>query len=147
MRLAPDIFGAVSHPCSRVMVDPKMHPAVVELCNRDNEAQRTEGWHRMRKGMLTASDVAAALGMNPYKSRAVLMKEKCCKEERRNEGSAATDHGNKYEDEAIEIYEQEFNKKAMRFGLFPSLEHKWLGGSPDGVTTDGILLEVKWYGI
>lgn len=123
--------------------DTKMHPAVVDLLNRDNEAQRTDEWLRKRKAMLTASDVATALGLNPYKSKMVLMKEKCCKEERKNEDTIATSHGNQYEDEAIEIYEKEFNKKALRFGLFVSLEHKWLGGSPDGVTTDGILVEVK----
>lgn len=110
---------------------------------RENVEQRTEAWYRKRKGLLTASDVATALGMNPYKSRSVLLKEKCCPEERKNTGCAATEHGNKYEDEAIEVYEKRFDKKVLRFGLFVSEEHSWLGGSPDGVTTDGILLEAK----
>lgn len=118
-------------------------PAVVALLNRENEAQRTEEWLRKRKGLLTASDAATALSLNPYKTRAALMKDKVCPDERRNEDSAATAHGNKYEDEAIEIYEREFGKRALRFGLFISDEHRWLGGSPDGVTTDGVLLEVK----
>lgn len=124
--------------------ETKMHPAVVALLNRDNEAQRTDEWLRKRKAMLTASDVATALGLNPYKSRQTLLKEKCCREERKNQDTVATNHGNQYEDEAIEIYEKEFGKEALRFGLFVSLEYPWLGGSPDGVTTDGILLEVKW---
>jgi len=31
----------------------------------------------------------------------------------------------------------------LSFGLLIHPEHSWLGGSPDGITTDGILLEVK----
>lgn len=121
----------------------RMHPKVCEIMARENVDQRTEAWYRKRKGLLTASDVATALGMNPYKSRAVLLKEKCCPEERKNFGSAATEHGNKYEDEAIEIYEKEFTRRVLRFGLFVSDRYPWLGGSPDGVTSDGVLVEVQ----
>ncbi|KAK9827227.1 hypothetical protein WJX74_010914 [Apatococcus lobatus] len=96
-------------------------PEVRAIMARENVDQRTEAWYRRRKGLLTASDVATALGMNPYKSRSVLLKEKCCPEERKNTGSAATEHGNKYEDEAIEAYEKRFDKKVLRFGLFVPL--------------------------
>ena len=118
-------------------------PEVRAVMARENVDQRTEAWYRKRKGLLTASDVATALGLNPYKSRATLLKEKCCPEERKPSACAATDHGNKYEDEAIEVYESRTGKKVLRFGLFVSDEYPWLGGSPDGVTTDGVLVEAK----
>lgn len=126
-------------------MDPSgISPGVKAIMARENVDQRTEAWYRKRKGLLTASDVATAIGINPYKSRAVLLKEKCCPEERKSSSCAATEHGNKYEDEAIEVYEKAFNKKVLRFGLFVSEDYPWLGGSPDGVTTDGILVEAKW---
>ena len=121
----------------------KFAPAVIAIMNRENVDQRTEEWYRRRKGLLTASDVATALEMNPYKRRSALLKEKACPEERKNSSSVATEHGNKYEDEAIELYEEMTGRKALRFGLFVSEVYQWLGGSPDGVTTDGVLLEVK----
>lgn len=31
----------------------------------------------------------------------------------------------------------------IHFGLIGHPEHKWLGGSPDGVTADGVLVEIK----
>jgi hypothetical protein len=34
-------------------------------------------------------------------------------------------------------------KEVLSFGLLIHPEYSWLGGSPDGITTDGILLEVK----
>lgn len=120
-----------------------LHPAVKALMRRENVDQRTEEWYRKRKGLLTASDVATALGQNPYKSRATLLKEKCCPEERKSSSCAATEHGNKYEDEAIELYEKMYNQKVYRFGLFVSEEYPSLGGSPNGVTHDGLLVEVK----
>ena len=63
---------------------------------------------------------ATALGLNPYKSKMVLMKEKCCREERKNEDTVATSHGNKYEDEAIEILRKgiQQNGLAVWFCLF-----------------------------
>ena len=118
-------------------------PRIAAIMRRENVDQRTEEWYRKRKGLLTASDVATALSLNPYKSRAMLLRDKCCPEEHKNSNCAATDHGNKYEDEAIEVYEKMYNTKVHRFGLFVSEEHAWLGGSPDGVTHDDILIEVK----
>jgi len=121
-----------------------MHPAVKRLLLRENTAQRTAAWYKARKGMLTASDVATALGQNPYKSRAVLLRDKCCPDDRTSGDSAATRWGNKYEDEAVELYSQRTGKTVLTFGLFASEEYPWLGGSPDGVTTDGVLVEAKW---
>lgn len=120
-----------------------MHPAVKRLLLRENTAQRTAEWYKARKGMLTASDVATAMGANPYKSRAVLLRDKCCPEDRVYSDSTATRWGNKYEDEAVALYEKRTGRRVLTFGLFQSEVYRWLGGSPDGVTTDGILLEVK----
>lgn len=104
--------------------------------------QRTPEWYAQRKGALTASDVPAALGNNKYKSQWQLLLDKCG-EGKPFTGNDATRWGNLYEDVAIEKYSQLRNKKVYSFGLLIHPEYKWLGGSPDGITSDGILLEVK----
>lgn len=124
----------------------QIHPAVKALLLRENTAQRTAEWYKLRKGMLTASDVATALGQNPYKSRAVLLRDKCCPDDRTSGDTTATRWGNQYEDEAIALYSERTGRRVLAFGLFQSLEYPWLGGSPDGVTTDGLLVEAKWCG-
>lgn len=119
-------------------------PSVQAIISRENVKQRTEEWYRKRKGLLTASDAATALGLNPYKTAKSLMVDKCCPDLKKSSDSAATMHGNKYEDEAVALYEELYEKEVLLFGLFVSEQHPWLGGSPDGVTKDGILVEAKW---
>ena len=58
-------------------------------------------------------------------------------------GNAATEHGNKYEDEARDIYCEKYGEVVHEIGLYPHPEYNWLGGSPDGVTESGKLVEIK----
>jgi hypothetical protein len=58
-------------------------------------------------------------------------------------GNEATRHGEKYEDEARILYEQRHGEVVHELGLCPHPEHTWLGGSPDGVTESGKLVEIK----
>ena len=77
------------------MVDPStwrmqtVHPRVRELLAVPQPAQRTEEWFEMRRGMLTASDLAAAIHLNPYESQFDLLLKKC-NIGKRFEGNAAT---------------------------------------------------------
>jgi predicted phage-related endonuclease len=52
--------------------------------------------------MLTASDAATAIGCNPYETPEGLIMKKCGF--KTFDGNAATEHGNKYENEARDIY-------------------------------------------
>jgi predicted phage-related endonuclease len=60
-------------------------------------------------------------------------------------GNAATEHGNKYEPVAIEMYERITGEKVISLGLMDSLneDEGFLAGSPDGLTANGRLIEVK----
>ena len=58
-------------------------------------------------------------------------------------GNEATAHGQKYEDEAISIYEKQTGKRVLRPGLEYHQTISGIAGSPDGITEDGILVEVK----
>ena len=58
-----------------------LHPSVRRLFDIEQPPQRSDAWLAMRRGLLTASDVAAALDIKPFASykgspRADLLKKK-----------------------------------------------------------------------
>ena len=118
-----------------------MHPHVQELISKEYAAQRSVEWLALRENMLTASDAATAIGCNPYEKPKDLILKKCG--HKKFDGNIATVHGNKYEEEARDIYCAKYGEVAHEIGLHPHPEHSWLGGSPDGITESGKLLEIK----
>ena len=118
-----------------------VHPKVKELLGRTYHDQRSEAWLQLREGMLTASDVATALGENHYETPDKLLMKKVLK--LKWAGNAATAHGTLLEPIARDLYDARYNKKSHEIGLVQHPVHKWLGGSPDGVTEDGMLIEIK----
>jgi putative phage-type endonuclease len=119
-----------------------MHPKVEELLGKKFDDQRSEEWFALRGNMLTASDLAAALGCNFFKHPETLILEKCGLV-KKFEGNEHTERGIRLEPHVRELYEKMYDKKVHEFGLLVHQEHKWLGGSPDGITEDGILIEIK----
>lgn len=116
--------------------------------------QKKAEWYEQRKNKLTSSDVATALGVNPYKKPIELFFEKCHASSKVFEGNENTLHGQKYEDEAIKKYEFLTGRKNHVFGMisFSDLneirekretsrkyidkKYEFLGGSPDGISID-----------
>jgi len=119
-----------------------MHPNVKALIEREYAAQKSEEWLALRGNMLTASDAATAIGCNKYQTPHDLLLKKCGVGEKFT-GNEATRHGEKYEDEARIVYEERYGEVVHEIGLCPHPEHLWLGGSPDGVTESGKLVEIK----
>lgn len=121
-----------------------MHPRVSELLKLKFDAQKSEEWLRLRGTMLTASDIATVIGDNPYErtSQSLLLK-KCFKSKNAFSGNEYTLHGEKYESEARDLYCELTGEKAHDLGLVQHQTIPWLGGSPDGITESGILLEIK----
>ena len=95
----------------------------------------------MRKNKITASDWAAALGKNPYSYRNKLIRAKCGEQQSFYGGHMQ--HGVKYEPVATNIYECRNNTPIIEFGLIPHPKIDYLGASPDGITADGVMLEIK----
>lgn len=117
--------------------------AIDHLLSQQNDyPQRSEVWYRVRKRIVTASEVATVIGQNPFQKAETLVLEKVGLSPS-FQGNEATAHGQKYEDEAVELYEQQTSSRVVLFGLLlhPSLD--FLGGSPDGIRQDGIAIEVK----
>ena len=120
-----------------------MNKRVEELLKVPQYAQRTEEWYAQRENAITASDIPTVLGENAYKKPHQLLVDKCGGNPTPFVGNSATRWGQHYEDIAIERYCEKYNKEVLQFGLLIHNDYPWLGGSPDGITTDGILLEVK----
>jgi len=120
-----------------------MNERVAELLKIPQFEQRTPEWYAQRENAVTASDIPTVLGENSYKTPWALLVDKCNANPKPFMGNEATQWGTYYEDTAIEKYSKLHGKTVLSFGLLIHRDYDWLGGSPDGITTDGILLEVK----
>lgn len=115
--------------------------------------QRSPEWFSMRRGKITASDGACALGLNKYEPQYKFILKKIY------EYPFITNkhcyHGKKLEEIATMIYAYRMNVCIDEFGLLGHHEHNFLGASPDGICNrykfDGIhksklvgrMLEIK----
>lgn len=119
-----------------------MNEKVKALIERVYHDQRSNEWFHMRSNMLTASDLGSVLGINSFETPEDVMYKKCGFKKRMRD-SSAVDHGIKYENEARDVYSSRYGEVVHEIGLVPHPEHPWLGGSPDGVTESGKLIEIK----
>jgi hypothetical protein len=91
--------------------------------------------------MITASDVASAIGDNHYETPDSFVKKKVLKT--KWGGNAATQHGTLLEPFVRDLYDQRTGRKSHEIGVVQHREYPWLGGSADGITEDGLLIEIK----
>ncbi len=116
-------------------------------------AQRSQEWYDYRYNRITASDMAAAIDLNPYEPVESFILKKCDPNFPFRD-NATVFHGKKYEPTATMIYEHIYNTRVFEFGALPSEQYKFLGASPDGIcskyTIDnkfsdrlGTMLEIK----
>ena len=145
-----------------------MHGTVKKLLEYKGPAQKSQEWFDLRKGMMTASDLSSALEItqqeldmddqrvfslndkqkrlgacgNPYSSLKQYIQKKCGLGPPFR-GNAATNWGQMLEPIATQLYEHLCGKKVYEFGLLPHPTLSYFGASPDGITEDGIMLEIK----
>jgi putative phage-type endonuclease len=112
-----------------------------ELIAAEYAEQRSEEWLELREQMITASDVASAIGDNHYESQDSFVKKKVMKI--KWAGNAATEHGTLLEPLVRDMYDARTGRKSHEIGLVRHRLYPWLGASPDGVTEDGLLIEIK----
>lgn len=102
--------------------------------------QGSEEWFQMRKSMLTASDTMRAM-----KKDSNLIRQKSLQIVRHIKSDALT-WGKNFESIAQNIYSSEMNGiNIYEFGCIRSNdpELEFYGASPDGITSTGIMLEIK----
>ena len=104
-------------------------------------AQRSPEWYVFRENMITASDWGKVMGY--IGSDVELLRNKLGMTQ--FHGNAATQFGTKYESVATSIYERRMGKQVIDFGCLrhPNPELFFLGASPDGISNDGVMLEIK----
>ena len=112
--------------------------------------QRSKEWYELRKGMLTASSLACALGDDHFKSRDQLILEKVENKEIPFVPNPITEWGVKYEEIATKFYESLNSVEIIEFGLIPHPNFTIFGASPDGICSNdspneyvGRMLEIK----
>jgi len=129
--------------------------------------QRTSGWFEQRKTRMTASPVSAVLRLSQFEidlrdnldvdmkpekkvghvmpafnSYAELMRTKCGVGPVFH-GSVQTEWGVTYEPVVTALYELIEDTVVHEFGMIPHPTLDWLGASPDGITSQGRMIEIK----
>ena len=148
----------------------RLRNKVKTLQKKPQPEQRTPEWFAARHTRVTASEAASCLfkskrtceeyvkafdikafkykdteGLNHYETREDYIIKKCAAFYGENvfKDSIYTLWGKKYEEVANRLYCQLNNTTVIEFGLLLHSRLKWLAASPDGITPDGIMLEIK----
>lgn len=118
----------------------------------DTMKQRTPEWYEARKGRITTSSWSNAMGeycdylcdFNPKDAENKYIQYIIDKIDGATfTGNIATRWGTKYEEIANMIYEFDNKVKVIEFGLICHEKYSFLASSPDGITSDGVMLEIK----
>ena len=143
---------------------------VKQLQKKPQPEQRTPEWFTQRQTKVTASEAASCLfksekvcnnyiqafgltnfklnenaPVNPYETREEYIIKKCTGfyGEQVFRDTPHTLWGKKYEEVATRLYRKLHKTNVIEFGLLNHSRLKWLAASPDGITEDGIMLEIK----
>ena len=106
--------------------------------------QRTPEWHAQRAGRITGSRVGAILGLSPWQKADDVLREMVREHhgaEPEFAGNPATDWGNRHETRALLCFMRETGLQVEQCGFFAYGDR--MGASPDGLTSDGGVLELK----
>lgn len=104
--------------------------------------QRSDDWHRQRSTRITASEVGAVLGECAYEKPLDILFRKLGLVTAFS-GNAFTAWGQRYEPIAQRLYTHKTGRPVQEFGLIPHPTIPFLGASPDGITPEGRMLEIK----
>lgn len=144
----------------------KIDPRVVKLMEKPMPEQRSPAWFEARRQKVTASSAASLLNKteiecgsyvkeynleetfdyngkctNSYSNFEQFKMDKTIQPEFKTNIACAW--GVKYEQVATDIYMLINNTIVIEFGLLAHDTIPWLAASPDGITQEGIMLEIK----
>jgi putative phage-type endonuclease len=109
-----------------------------ELKKKPLIKQRTPEWFKLREDRLTASDLYDAI-KNPLS----LARKKLKGNSFSSNSIPALKWGTMFEPMATRIYSHNKKKEVFEFGLIINDDIKNFGASPDGITEDGVMIEIK----
>jgi putative phage-type endonuclease len=106
--------------------------------------QRTPEWYEARNTLITASDFGQSIGLGKFGSAKDIIKKKVGYEDTPfNNNAPPLVWGCCYEEVACAIYEKRNFTHVNDFGLLRHPNIDFLGASPDGISDQGIMLEIK----
>ena len=88
-------------------------------------------------------DAGAVYALKSLRKEVLLRKAYPDRAEFKFEGNQATEHGTLHEPDAIAKYQKATGREVLEFGFIIHETIPWLGASPDGIATDGVVVEVK----
>lgn len=107
--------------------------------------QHTPEWHAARKGRITGSIVGAILGLSPWQKPAdilrAMVREYHGAESEFDDNNPAIIYGNMNEQRAMLAFMRETGLSVEKTGFHEYGDR--MGASPDGLTSDGGVLELK----
>jgi putative phage-type endonuclease len=105
--------------------------------------QRSPEWYEIRNNLITASDMGQALGVGKFGKVRDLYVKKSGYEDVPFGTFPALEWGVRFEAVATRIYEKRQNTHINEFGLVQHPTVSFYGASPDGITDNGVMLEIK----
>lgn len=109
--------------------------------------QGTKEWFDSRQMRVTASQIAAIMGIDPYRSRDDIMRqfvEQYRGIHKPQEQNIAMQYGTQHEQIARLDYIDAVDEEVRECGFFVSDDHDFIGASPDGIVGDNkAVLEIK----
>ncbi len=105
--------------------------------------QRSAEWYAYRNNRITASDFSSIFGKNAFKSREQLLQEKTDPSTINFVSNDTMLHGTRLEDAICQTYQILENCQVTEFGCLAHDTIDHLGASPDGITEEGVMLEIK----
>jgi len=106
--------------------------------------QKSQQWHSQRKMRITGSRVGAILGLSKWQTPDDVLREMVRDyhgAEREFSGNIATEHGQNHETRALLCFMRKTGLQVEQCGFFEYGDR--MGASPDGLTSDGGVLELK----
>ena len=104
--------------------------------------QRTPEWFKMKEDSIGASESAIIFGKSIFSNEKKLLLKKSGQKQEFNSNPACT-HGTKYEPIVQLLYQMKNNVKLYEFGSIVHPIHKMISASPDGITKNGVMVEIK----
>ncbi len=141
-------FGALLYDCPYVFKEDealKQHLVnrVAEINKIPQMEQRSEEWYKYRNDRITASDFASIFGKNVFKSKDQLLSDKIDPSSVVFISSDIMLHGTRLEDAICQMYQVNEGVEVKEYGCLSHDTIGHLGASPDGITDDGVMLEIK----
>lgn len=115
---------------------------VISLKNIPQVPQRSTEWYALKQNTIGASECSIVFNANPYDTLNSFILKKCGHVEPPKNNSHCQ-HGIKYEPIVQSLFCKYNNTNIYEFGSITHSKINFISASPDGITPEGIMIEIK----